>query len=163
MRIGSFEIKRQRRVKKTVKELATEYLASQEAREIVARMARSEVKNYLAELAEGAEMPFGDGASFLAYVRGCVVTAGKLELEHRIFGSDAEREQAKRNLRLVDAAFSPDIDLSDDKTWDQLLNDEFEEVGPPLTPEQQNLVNLNKTGFVSDEELDEANIRRGED
>jgi hypothetical protein len=36
-----------------------------EGRELVARLARSEVKNYLAEIAEEAEMPFVSGAGFL--------------------------------------------------------------------------------------------------
>jgi hypothetical protein len=35
---------------------------------VIARMARSEVKNYLAELAEAAEVPFGDPVQF---IRGC--------------------------------------------------------------------------------------------
>lgn len=35
------------------------------AREVTARMARSEVKSYLAELAEEAEVPFGDVAQFI--------------------------------------------------------------------------------------------------
>ena len=42
------------------------YLASHpEARAITAKMARSEVKNYLADLCEQAEIPFGDPAQFL--------------------------------------------------------------------------------------------------
>lgn len=39
-----------------------------EARQIVARMARSEVKNYLAQLAEEAEIPFASPTKFLALV-----------------------------------------------------------------------------------------------
>lgn len=35
----------------------------------IARMARSEVKNYLAELAEDAEVPFGDPVSFIRTVK----------------------------------------------------------------------------------------------
>jgi type III secretion system FlhB-like substrate exporter len=42
------------------------YLATTEsARAIIAKMARAEVKNYLAELAEQAEVPFGDPAEFV--------------------------------------------------------------------------------------------------
>ena len=37
-------------------------------RQLIAKMARSEVKNYLAELAEEAELPFGNPASFLRNV-----------------------------------------------------------------------------------------------
>lgn len=40
-----------------------------EARAITAKMARSEVKNYLADLAEQAEVPFGDPAGFLRAIR----------------------------------------------------------------------------------------------
>jgi hypothetical protein len=40
-----------------------------EPRMIIARMARSEVKNYLAELAEEAEVPFGNPAGFLRGIR----------------------------------------------------------------------------------------------
>jgi hypothetical protein len=36
---------------------------------VIAKMARSEVKNYLAQLAEEAEMPFGNPAGFLRTVR----------------------------------------------------------------------------------------------
>jgi hypothetical protein len=39
-------------------EFTTRWLQSQKVREGVAAMARSEVKNYLAELAELCEMPF---------------------------------------------------------------------------------------------------------
>lgn len=37
------------------------------AREVVARMARSEVKNYLAEVAEEAGVPFGSPAQFIRH------------------------------------------------------------------------------------------------
>jgi hypothetical protein len=40
-----------------------------EPRNIIAKMARSEVKNYLAQLAEEAEMPFGDPAGFLRAIQ----------------------------------------------------------------------------------------------
>lgn len=105
-----------------------------EVKNSIARLARSEVKNYLAELAEKNEMPFGDAGSFLAYVRAAVATAGAHELERRIFPTDESREQVARNLKLVDAVFNPEADLADEKTWDQILSDEFEEVGPPKYP-----------------------------
>jgi hypothetical protein len=38
-------------------------------RTVITRMARSEVKNYLAQLAEQADMPFGDPAVFLRSLR----------------------------------------------------------------------------------------------
>lgn len=41
------------------------FLRSQEAREGIARLARSEVKNYLAELAEEAGVPYGDAVTFV--------------------------------------------------------------------------------------------------
>jgi hypothetical protein len=40
-------------------------LRSPEARSSIARVARGEVKNYLADLAEGADMPFPSAAGFL--------------------------------------------------------------------------------------------------
>jgi len=39
-------------------------------REVIAKMARSEVKNYLADLAEQAEVPFDDPVSFLRNIAG---------------------------------------------------------------------------------------------
>ena len=48
--------------------------ADPEVRAVVAKMARSEVKGYLADLAEQAEMPFVNAAGFLRGVR--AATAG---------------------------------------------------------------------------------------
>lgn len=49
--------------------VAWEWLTGAEASEIAARMARSEVKNYLAELAEENDLPFGSAAGFLRGIR----------------------------------------------------------------------------------------------
>lgn len=55
MRIGPFQMTRIRR-----------FVAVDPAiRQVIARMARSEVKNYLAQLAEEAEVPFDDPVSCL--------------------------------------------------------------------------------------------------
>jgi len=71
VKIGNLHITR--RVNSTVRA----YLLSPPGRELVAKMARAEVKNYLAELAEQADMPFDNAEAFLrkmnnlmAYARG---------------------------------------------------------------------------------------------
>jgi hypothetical protein len=54
----------------TLRETVLQYLRDDpQVRDITARMARSEVKNYLAELAEDAEIPFGNPAGFLRGLR----------------------------------------------------------------------------------------------
>lgn len=54
----------------TVAAEVRDYLAgAPEVQRAVARMARSEVKNYLAELAEEADVPFGSPSGFLGAVR----------------------------------------------------------------------------------------------
>ena len=63
MKLGRVEVFFNR--KATVEAAARDYLRGPEVSESVARMARSEVKNYLAELAEKAEMPFRGAAEFL--------------------------------------------------------------------------------------------------
>jgi len=52
----------------TVDAAARSYLRSQEVSESVARMARSEVKNYLAELAEEIGEPYHGAAEFLKHM-----------------------------------------------------------------------------------------------
>jgi hypothetical protein len=52
-----------------VRRIARNYMVGPDGREIVARMARSEVKNYLADLAELAELPFVSPQVFLKVVR----------------------------------------------------------------------------------------------
>lgn len=69
MKIGSFTFTRQRRVRLTVQQLTDAYLQSAPGRIRVGRIARGEVKNYLAELAEETEMPFGSPAAFLQGLR----------------------------------------------------------------------------------------------
>lgn len=49
----------------TVEVATRNYLRSPMGRMHIARMARSEVKNYLAELAEKAEMPFNSPSEFI--------------------------------------------------------------------------------------------------
>lgn len=46
------------------------HLRTAEVRESIARIARSEVKNYLAELAEKAEMPYPGAVEFLKDIKG---------------------------------------------------------------------------------------------
>lgn len=69
MIIGIFEVHRLRRHPGSGRrELPWDGLMqdlSPAARQVLAKAARSEVKNYLAELAEQAEVPFGDPAGFL--------------------------------------------------------------------------------------------------
>lgn len=60
MRIGKLYIGRD------VDRAVRAYLLSLDGRELVARMARSEAKSYLAALAEEASLPFGTPAQFLA-------------------------------------------------------------------------------------------------
>lgn len=70
MRIGALHITWRTSQKSRDDRLAAlTYLATTEsARAIVAKMARSEVKNYMAELAEAAEVPFDDPVSCLRNV-----------------------------------------------------------------------------------------------
>lgn len=49
-------------------------------RALIARMARSEVKSYLQELAEGADMPFRGPDSFLAAIREHLATTASTSL-----------------------------------------------------------------------------------
>jgi len=69
MRIGAIEVHWLRRHPVSgLRELpwgALRQDLSPAARQAVARVARSEVKNYLAELAEDSEIPFGNPAGFL--------------------------------------------------------------------------------------------------
>ena len=58
MKIAGIAITRQRKIKRTIEDRVNEHLVTQDVRKIIARMARSEVKNYLADLAERAEVPF---------------------------------------------------------------------------------------------------------
>jgi hypothetical protein len=59
---------------------------------VIAKCARSEVKNYLAALAEQAEMPFGDPGGFLAALRDLVQLTGTImDTTHPAF--DAEEAQ----------------------------------------------------------------------
>lgn len=67
MKIGPLEIAWRISEKRRDDEAAVlSYLATHPApRGIVAKMARSEIKSYLAELAEQAEVPFSDPAAFV--------------------------------------------------------------------------------------------------
>jgi hypothetical protein len=66
MKIGSIYITRRKTAKEIHEsQLIKNWLRSVEGRELVSRMARSEVKNYLAEIAEEAEMPFVSAATWL--------------------------------------------------------------------------------------------------
>lgn len=136
MKFAGISITRQRKIKRTIEQQVGDFLNNDpRVMQCVARMARSEVKSYLGELAEGVEMPFSDPASFLAWVRAAVATAGAAELKYRIFGSPEEREQAERNLKLVDQAFDdphsvlrslklhPLPDFDDTETWDEFNDD----------------------------------------
>ena len=69
MKIGSFVIRRERKVRATIADKVSAHIGGDQVREAIARMARSEVKNYLAELAEAAEIAFVNPAHFLALVK----------------------------------------------------------------------------------------------
>jgi hypothetical protein len=72
--LGIFEVHRLRRHPVSDKrELPWDVLQqdlSPSALAVVAKMARSEVKNYMAELAEDAGVPFGSPAVFLRLIQG---------------------------------------------------------------------------------------------
>jgi hypothetical protein len=84
MKIGIFEVHRLRRHPGSGRrELPWDALAqdlSPAARQVVARVARSEVKNYLAELAEKAEIPFVSAQGFVTALQGASkgVASGEL-------------------------------------------------------------------------------------
>ena len=63
MKLGPVEVFFRRRP--VVEAAARNYLLGPEVSALIAKMARSEVKNYLAELAEKAEMPFHGADGFL--------------------------------------------------------------------------------------------------
>lgn len=77
------------------------YLRSPEVSESVARMARSEVKNYLAELAEEAEIPFGGAAEFLRVVTSGANREDRLRLRAR--GQPGNSQPAPAAGRALDA------------------------------------------------------------
>lgn len=101
MRIAGFEVRRSRRVKLTIEQKVVQHLATQEVRELIARMARSEVKNYMAECAELAGLPFSTPAAFLAYIRGGLATLGAAELvgPFGVGGYANHPEQAEQDAR----------------------------------------------------------------
>ena len=112
MRIGNLHVNWMSSRKEILfEEQAREFLRSIEGREIVAKMARSEVKNYLAELAEENELPFGDPAAFLAQVRTRLAAAllvERMNKEHGITLDDLEQRHAE-----ADPAFDPLRQLDD--------------------------------------------------
>jgi hypothetical protein len=55
--------------RRDLRDVALTHISGPDGQSMIARMARSEVKNYLAELAEEAEMPFVSAAGFLRGVR----------------------------------------------------------------------------------------------
>lgn len=105
MKLGSVTITRKQKVKKTIERQVDEHLVSQDVREIIARMARSEVKNYLAQLAEENDLPFSDPAAFLAQVRTRLAAAllvERMNKEHGITLADLEQRHM-----LDDPTFNP--------------------------------------------------------
>lgn len=70
-----------------------DYLSdSPEVRRGIARIARGEIKDYLTELAEEAEMPFTSPGGLLGYIQASNRLLAKAELERRIFGDDEPGE-----------------------------------------------------------------------
>jgi hypothetical protein len=68
---------------------AAKYVADPDGgRAVIAKMARSEVKNYLAELAEAAELPFGDPVEFLRAIHVTVSDRNGTTEFHRDYGSE---------------------------------------------------------------------------
>jgi hypothetical protein len=100
VKIGNVAITRQRKVKKTIAEQVGAHLVTQDVRDIIARMARSEVKNYMAELAEAAELPFGDAAVFLGLIREAMnLPSIKLGYPFEVGGYANHPEQAEQDAR----------------------------------------------------------------
>jgi hypothetical protein len=58
VKIAGFEVRRNKRIRLTIEQKVSQHVASQDVRHLVARMARSEVKNYLGELAEQSGIPY---------------------------------------------------------------------------------------------------------
>lgn len=112
MKIGPVEIYF-RRGNTTVGDETLNFLNNdQRVQSGVSRMARSEVKNYLAELAEDAEMPFSSPEAFLRLVR-TKLAAALLAERHNVNPISLDeleerRLQAKSNMNLVNGAFGLD-------------------------------------------------------
>ena len=70
MKLGSFTISRQKRVKLSVAQEVTAFINSPEMTAIAAKMARSEVKNYMAEVAEAAGVPYEGPVKFMEKLNG---------------------------------------------------------------------------------------------
>lgn len=88
-----------------------EYLRDAEVKQSIARLARSEAKNYLAELAENAEMPFSSPEAFLSLVRTKLAAAllvERMNSEHSITLDELEERH-----------------LEDDPTWKRELDETF--------------------------------------
>jgi hypothetical protein len=84
MRFRSLEITFNSRsaLEEQAKGVLTERARSQDFCQSVAKMARSEVKNYLAELAEESELPFGDVAGFLRGLKTLMAGVSTTNLAH---------------------------------------------------------------------------------
>jgi hypothetical protein len=88
------------------------YLRSDpEARGLAAKMARSEVKNYLAELAEQADIPFASAVEFLAVVKELLAGAATTGTGLQEDGTyDASADSPFSAFDHVEVSFAADID-----------------------------------------------------
>lgn len=86
MKIGFFEIHRLRKHPVSGRqELPWDVLLqdlSPAAQAVIAKMARSEVKNYMAELAEKADLPFSNPVAFLLALRGMIIKSEEVRNEN---------------------------------------------------------------------------------
>lgn len=99
MKIGNLHITwMSEKSERDVRQIARNFLVGPDGREIVARMARSEMKNYLAECAERAHIPFISAESLLA------------RLEERALLLEAEADA----LGAMSSKMREQFDLEDD-------------------------------------------------
>src|SRR5579872_939592 len=92
MRFGNIEIVRKKKERKTIEQKVGEHLLSQDVRDIIARMGRSEVKNYLGDLAEEAELPFVSPSRFLGQIKADLKKSREPGMDH-VCNEECERQQ----------------------------------------------------------------------
>lgn len=85
MRIGSLHLTWLPGEKNPIDAQVRTYFGSIQGQQIMSRMARSEVKNYLAEICEQAEISFASPAQFIAVVKEAL---GHVADEHIVKGEN---------------------------------------------------------------------------
>jgi hypothetical protein len=140
--------------RQVIEQETRDYLAGPEVQRAVARMARSEVKNYMAELAEQAEVPFPSPAGFLRALR----------LDMTRFGSTTGLGGGEDDDMEADAPFTLGATtLPNGHTTGCTCPDKYDGLDPaqcggharlPTCPpaESQNVANLRKTGFATEDD-----------